>query len=145
MYRKEYLRTPGTRHKRFRWLCNAFVFGRCRSATSDRYRATARSARKTRRALRLMLAGHLPADERDWNQARGREFVHGRLQRNRVPQLTHTFADQLFDLELADQITRAIRRLLEIEVLLTAHQVALQTGPAARRLRRRESSRLLQC
>ena len=62
------------------------------------------------------------------NQAGGVEFVHEPLDRELVAELSPALGQQPLDLDLADDVAGAVRRLLQIEVLLDAHEVGRRGG-----------------
>src|SRR3954468_14374938 len=88
------------------------------------------------------VAGELPADERDRDQARGVDVVDEVAQLEPLAKLALARGDQLVDLELADHVARAVRRLLQIQVLLEPDRLPIEAEPAARSLGRREAGGL---
>ena len=62
------------------------------------------------------------------------EFVHETADGERVAELAAADAHQLLDLHLADEVARAVGRLLKIQVLLAADRRAVEAQPAARRV-----------
>ena len=64
--------------------------------------------------------------------------------RKRSPSSLLALGDELVDLDLADQVARPVAGLLEIEVLLAAHQVSVHAQPAPRRVGAGEGGGLLE-
>src|ERR1700704_2764510 len=63
------------------------------------------------------LSRHLPVHERRGNQADRVELVHEALHREAVAELTLSRREEPFDLDLADDVARAVRGLLKVEML----------------------------
>ena len=54
------------------------------------------------------------------------------LHRESIAELPFAIGQQLLDLDLPGEIADAVARLLQIQVLLEAHEIALKAQPTAR-------------
>src|SRR5205823_2166582 len=89
--------------------------------------------RKHARHVRRHPAGKLPPQERRRNQTRRVEFIHEALHGESIAELLPARRQQHLDLDLSREIARAVRGLLQVQVLFGADRVGVEPEPAARR------------
>src|SRR5438445_538167 len=102
------------------------------SCRTGRYR---RGRREQASHVGRHLAGELPSEQRCGNETGGVKFVHEPLHREAVAELAPALGQEHLDLHLADEIARAVGRLLKIQMLLRPNGVRVEPEPAARRVR----------
>src|SRR4029079_16854144 len=78
------------------------------------------------------VAGELPADERDGDDAGGVDLLEPALQGEGVAELVGALAHQVLELDLAGEVARAVARRAQVELLLEAEQIEIGAHPAAR-------------
>src|SRR6476619_3853815 len=69
---------------------------------------------------------HLPPHQGDWDQSHGVERVHELAHRESLAQLARAVAHEALHFDLAGHVARAVRGLLQVEMLPSAHRLRVE-------------------